>query len=141
MAKIIILLIKDIKRNQCLCQSGYYYDEINLPCLPICGDQIIVDEEDCDDGNNDPFDGLYQCQFKCQDECQVCFKDKCYQFKDNYKLIEAIYSCIQICNDQQQLKMINAMIAMIINLMDVIFVNFNIAIILSILQFRKFLQM
>ncbi|CAD8195876.1 unnamed protein product [Paramecium pentaurelia] len=90
---------RSIQRNQCLCQPGYQDDEINLPCLPICGDQIIVDEEDCDDGNNDPFDGCHQCQYTCQDECQLCFKGKCYQCKDNYQLIEAINTCISICGD------------------------------------------
>ncbi|CAD8134923.1 unnamed protein product [Paramecium pentaurelia] len=90
---------RSIQQNQCLCNPGYYDDGINLICLPKCGDQIIVEEEDCDDGNNDPFDGCYQCQFICQEECKVCLYGKCYSCKDNYYLVEAINKCKPICGD------------------------------------------
>ncbi|CAD8104983.1 unnamed protein product [Paramecium primaurelia] len=109
-----------------------YDDGINLPCLPICGDQIIVDEDDCDDGNNDPYDGCHQCQFTFQDECQICFKNKCYHCKDNYSLIEAINTFISICGDLVIIKMNNAMMVIILNLIDVILVNSNGIIIVSI---------
>ncbi|CAD8202671.1 unnamed protein product [Paramecium pentaurelia] len=117
---------RSIQRNQCLCQPGDYDDGINLPCLPICGDQIIVDEDDCDDGNNDPYDGCHQCQFTFQDECQICFKGKCYHCKDNYSLIEAINTFISICGDLVIIKMNNAMMVIILNLIDVILVNSNV---------------
>ncbi|CAD8156917.1 unnamed protein product [Paramecium octaurelia] len=90
---------RSIQYNQCLCQPGYYDDGINLPCLPICGDEIVVEEEDCDDGNDDPFDGCDQCQFKCQEECKRCHSGKCYQCKDKYQLVESIYICKPICGD------------------------------------------
>lgn len=32
--------------------EGYYEEYGNLHCLPLCGDKIIVEGEDCDDGNN-----------------------------------------------------------------------------------------
>ncbi|CAK90082.1 unnamed protein product (macronuclear) [Paramecium tetraurelia] len=53
---------RGIQRKQCLCLTGYYDDGINLPCLPVCGDEIVVEEEDCDDGNNNPFDGCNNCK-------------------------------------------------------------------------------
>ncbi|CAD8213269.1 unnamed protein product [Paramecium pentaurelia] len=53
------------KNNKCqLCESGYYADEINGTCLNKCGDQIKVNEEQCDDGNLIKDDG-------CDDQCKL----------------------------------------------------------------------
>ncbi|CAD8141976.1 unnamed protein product [Paramecium pentaurelia] len=90
---------RSIKKYQCQCIDGYYDDGYNLQCLPICGDQIVVDGEDCDDGNNNPFDGCYQCKYACQESCQDCQNGKCYECKDNYIFIESIHKCINNCGD------------------------------------------
>ncbi|CAD8104073.1 unnamed protein product [Paramecium primaurelia] len=86
---------RGIQRNQCLCLPGYYDDGINLPCLPICGDQIIVEEEDCDDGNNNPFDGCHNCKFACNFACDICINGKCYLCKSGYEVHNN--DCRSIC--------------------------------------------
>ncbi|CAD8162332.1 unnamed protein product [Paramecium pentaurelia] len=86
---------RGIQRNQCSCLPGYYDDGINLPCLPICGDQIIVEEEDCDDGNNNPFDGCHNCKFACNFACDICLNGKCYQCKSGYEVHNN--ECWSIC--------------------------------------------
>ncbi|CAK74991.1 unnamed protein product (macronuclear) [Paramecium tetraurelia] len=91
---------RSIFEFECNCIDGYYDDGYNLQCLPICGDQLVVDGEDCDDGNDNPFDGCNQCQLSCQEECSYCQRGKCYECKDNYILIEPIYYCINNCGDQ-----------------------------------------
>ncbi|CAD8171155.1 unnamed protein product [Paramecium pentaurelia] len=88
---------RSIQRNQCICQPGYYDDGINLPCLPICGDLIIVDQEDCDDGNFNPYDGCDNCKFACNFNCDICLNGKCYQCKTEYELINN--DCLQICQN------------------------------------------
>lgn len=50
------------------CEPEYYFDYYNYEsgrnhCIPICGDKIIVGDEECDDGNNDPFDGCFNCKY------------------------------------------------------------------------------
>lgn len=43
---------------------------INGVCLPICGDSIVTLEfEQCDDGNDIPFDGCHECQYSCSYGC------------------------------------------------------------------------
>ncbi|CAK67952.1 unnamed protein product (macronuclear) [Paramecium tetraurelia] len=55
--------------NGCLqCQIGFRL--IENKCQNICGDQVIVSGEDCDDGNINPFDGCHFCQFQCGPNCQ-----------------------------------------------------------------------
>jgi cysteine-rich repeat protein len=41
------------------------YDPPECAVLDVCGDGIVAPTEDCDDGNNDPFDG---CSPTCEDE-------------------------------------------------------------------------
>ncbi|CAD8205213.1 unnamed protein product [Paramecium octaurelia] len=59
------------KNHKCeLCESGYYADEDNGTCLNICGDQIKVKEEECDDGNTIKGDG---CDNQCRLEGKYIF--------------------------------------------------------------------
>ncbi|CAD8189606.1 unnamed protein product [Paramecium octaurelia] len=64
------------------CTKEYRFDIFNYekglnPCIPICGDGFVVDEEQCDDGNMDPFDGCFSCQYQCQEHCQNCVYGIC----------------------------------------------------------------
>ena len=34
-----------------------------LPCPDICGDGYITGLEECEDGNDVPFDGCFQCKY------------------------------------------------------------------------------
>ncbi|CAD8059006.1 unnamed protein product [Paramecium sonneborni] len=101
---------RGIQRDQCLCLPGYYDDEINLPCLPICGDLQIVEGEDCDDGNNNPFDGCHNCKLGCNFACDICLNGKCYQCKSGYEVynndcrsicLENTITLLQQCQDQK----------------------------------------
>ncbi|CAK83117.1 unnamed protein product, partial (macronuclear) [Paramecium tetraurelia] len=64
------------------CTKEYRFDLFNYekglnPCVPICGDGFVVDEEQCEDGNKDPFDGCFNCQYQCQEHCQHCVQGVC----------------------------------------------------------------
>lgn len=37
----------------------------NIGCESICGDSLIVANEQCDDGNIDNYDGCYECKYSC----------------------------------------------------------------------------
>ncbi|CAD8116378.1 unnamed protein product [Paramecium sonneborni] len=88
---------RSLQSNQCLCQKGFYDDGINLYCLPICGDLLIVDGEDCDDGNFNPYDGCNNCKKSCDVFCKECLQGFCYECQDGFQMIN--HKCIQICDD------------------------------------------
>ncbi|CAK94684.1 unnamed protein product (macronuclear) [Paramecium tetraurelia] len=98
------------------CQQGYRFNE-NQECLnAICGDSIIVGNEQCEDGNDNEFDGCFQCQCElgwiqnelgcqticgdqvivtgeqCDDGNEIQF-DGCYQCK--YDCNESCIECIE----------------------------------------------
>ncbi|CAD8201482.1 unnamed protein product [Paramecium pentaurelia] len=91
------------KKLDCV-QCEKYFEIKNYICVPICGDGIVVEGfEQCDDGNNIQYDGCYECQFSCKDECQICNKDKCLDDPQTilceigYQLIDN--QCHSICGD------------------------------------------
>ncbi|CAD8095146.1 unnamed protein product [Paramecium sonneborni] len=69
--------------NQGFClkciNQGWELHLVNNQCVTICGDQIIVGSEQCDDGNILNYDGCYECQYECQKECINCIEGICYQ--------------------------------------------------------------
>ncbi|CAD8079160.1 unnamed protein product [Paramecium primaurelia] len=86
-----------ISFNTCVCQIGYYDDGINLPCLPICGDNLVVEGEDCDDANHNPFDGCHNCKFTCDEPCTYCVSGQCLLCQEGYMLFQN--KCASICGD------------------------------------------
>ncbi|CAK76405.1 unnamed protein product (macronuclear) [Paramecium tetraurelia] len=116
---------RSISKFKCQCLVGFYDDGYNLECVPICGDQLIVDGEDCDDGNSNPFDGCDQCKYKCQDECQNCHQGKCYQCKDGFTYEQDVET-------RRSKEMNNVMMVIIMLQMDVIFVNLYVMLIVLI---------
>ncbi|CAD8122832.1 unnamed protein product [Paramecium sonneborni] len=79
--------IQNFKVTSIQCGRGYIFDQFNYyqqqnPCIPICGDNLVLDNEECDDGNLEPFDGCYLCMFQCEQNCSFCIKGEC-QFKQN----------------------------------------------------------
>ncbi|CAD8190189.1 unnamed protein product [Paramecium pentaurelia] len=84
-------------RNECLhCQDGWQYIEQDQKCSPICGDQKIVQNELCDDGNLIPYDGCYQCQYSCPLFCKNCIKGKCIECEQPQNLINGL--CLFVCD-------------------------------------------
>ncbi|CAK78946.1 unnamed protein product (macronuclear) [Paramecium tetraurelia] len=59
------------------CQNGWHYDNGN--CSPICGDRILISQEECDDGNQIPYDGCNNCKFSCPLDCDICQFGLCLQ--------------------------------------------------------------
>ncbi|CAD8161653.1 unnamed protein product [Paramecium pentaurelia] len=68
-------------------------------CLVICGDGLLAyGYEDCDDGNDIPYDGCYKCKYQCYKECKICDKGICMDECDyGYYLINQI--CVSQCGD------------------------------------------
>ncbi|CAD8202409.1 unnamed protein product [Paramecium pentaurelia] len=66
------------------CDFGFYL--IDQKCLSICGDQIIASDEKCDDNNNEPYDGCFQCQYSCSLYCQNCIEGQCMKCDIGYQL-------------------------------------------------------
>ncbi|CAK94692.1 unnamed protein product (macronuclear) [Paramecium tetraurelia] len=78
------------------CNSGY--NIIDKLCYSICGDGIVTDDEQCDDGNIIFEDGCHFCQFSCEDSCLNCISGVCYDCLDGYQLIS--FKCYPICGDE-----------------------------------------
>ncbi|CAD8104463.1 unnamed protein product [Paramecium primaurelia] len=77
------------------CKTGY--NRINNICYSICGDKLITEDEECDDGNLIYDDGCHQCKFNCQASCLICVKGVCLDCIDGYQLIQS--KCYSICGD------------------------------------------
>ncbi|CAD8121703.1 unnamed protein product [Paramecium sonneborni] len=86
-----------LSKNNCICQIGYYDDGINFICLPICGDLLIVEGEDCDDGNFNPFDGCHNCKYQCEETCLICIEGQCLMCIDGYDIVQN--KCVLVCGD------------------------------------------
>ncbi|CAD8059012.1 unnamed protein product [Paramecium sonneborni] len=85
--------IKGLGCNEC--KKGY--KQIDYLCYSLCGDKIVTDDEQCDDGNLIYGDGCHFCQFACTDSCLYCIKGICYECQDGYQLIQS--QCYPICGD------------------------------------------
>ncbi|CAD8166151.1 unnamed protein product [Paramecium pentaurelia] len=69
-----------------LCQN--YFENINGRCRPICGDgHVVIGLEECEDQNQEQFDGCYQCQFQCHEKCEKCYQGKCILCLEGYILL------------------------------------------------------
>ena len=45
---------------------------------------MVVDGEDCDDGNNNPYDGCNNCYFGCDFGCNICVRGICEDCNDGF---------------------------------------------------------
>ncbi|CAD8130867.1 unnamed protein product [Paramecium sonneborni] len=80
------------------CKDGY--NRIDNLCYSICGDKIITEDEQCDDGNLIIGDGCHNCQFSCQESCIYCIQGVCYDCQEGYRIIS--FKCYPICGDGVQ---------------------------------------
>ncbi|CAD8092480.1 unnamed protein product [Paramecium primaurelia] len=78
------------------CETGYQI--IDNQCQEVCGDGIITISEQCDDMNQTPYDGCFQCFYQCELDCEFCNEGICqkdcehgYQFIGN--------QCQEVCGD------------------------------------------
>ncbi|CAD8105195.1 unnamed protein product [Paramecium sonneborni] len=88
-----------LNNNQCICQSNYYDDGINQNCKSICGDMIVTEGEDCDDGNTIRFDGCNNCKFECQKECKICINGQCSVCVTGYTIQKTMKRCYPTCGN------------------------------------------
>ncbi|CAD8083265.1 unnamed protein product [Paramecium sonneborni] len=70
------------------CQIGFRL--ILNQCINVCGDGLIVQGEDCDDGNISPFDGCHFCKFYCNPNCQLCVLGQCLSCYKEFVMIKGI---------------------------------------------------
>ncbi|CAD8116762.1 unnamed protein product [Paramecium sonneborni] len=97
------------------CKKGWIYHIQLNRCISIFGDSFVTSIEECDDGNNIPYDGCHNCKFSCSEfQCLSCFNSLCYLCLYGWDLIN--YQCQQISgeqllkmylNNQNQLQQIN----------------------------------
>ncbi|CAD8194826.1 unnamed protein product [Paramecium pentaurelia] len=74
-----------IEGHGCLqCKIGF--DKIDNKCHSICGDQQVVEPEQCDDEDLDFNDGCHQCLYDCPISCEqnFCYLGLCYGCKKGF---------------------------------------------------------
>ncbi|CAD8213827.1 unnamed protein product [Paramecium pentaurelia] len=97
-------------RNTCLvCEQ--YFELYKNSCKPICGDDyIIIGLEECEDGNDIPYDGCFNCQFQCEKECQICQLGLCIECIEGYIILKdycEVYNQTQIMDDEEDAQIQN----------------------------------
>ncbi|CAD8130566.1 unnamed protein product [Paramecium sonneborni] len=71
--------------GECLmCDIRWDFNVDNKNCEPHCGDQLITANEQCDDGNEIPYDGCHKCYFSCPLQCRNCLFGKCQACASGY---------------------------------------------------------
>ncbi|CAD8182793.1 unnamed protein product [Paramecium octaurelia] len=58
-----------------------------------CGNNVVEQEEECDDGNLSPFDGCFGCMFQCVDGCSVCQNMICLGCFKGWTYLEYEFKC------------------------------------------------
>ncbi|CAD8138090.1 unnamed protein product [Paramecium pentaurelia] len=81
------------------CQFG---DSPSQQCSQFCGDQIVQQTEECDDGNSIPFDGCHNCQYECVDGCSNCVKGICLNCYEEWEYKITTKNCKWISLEQSQ---------------------------------------
>ncbi|CAD8151592.1 unnamed protein product [Paramecium pentaurelia] len=65
-------------------------------CVNFCGDGIVTSQnEQCDDGNDIPYDGCYQCEFQCSEGCIECLLSQCQKCDEYYTLDIQTTKCLK----------------------------------------------
>ncbi|CAK71463.1 unnamed protein product (macronuclear) [Paramecium tetraurelia] len=88
-----------LNNNICVCQNSYYDDGVDYKCQSICGDMIVTEGEDCDDGNTIRFDGCNNCRYECQKECLSCVQGQCSVCAPGYTLQKTMKICYPTCGN------------------------------------------
>ncbi|CAD8122659.1 unnamed protein product [Paramecium sonneborni] len=73
-----------------VCKVGY--KRIDNLCYSICGDKIVTEDEECDDGNLKFGDGCHQCYFSCP--CSMCIDRICVGCPEDHFLYK--YTCFNL---------------------------------------------
>ncbi|CAD8116469.1 unnamed protein product [Paramecium primaurelia] len=81
------------------CMVGWEFNEQIGICIPYCGDAIITFNEECDDGNENIYDGCHKCKYSCHHNCKKCEYGKCLECLIEYELDFHKNQCIPKCLD------------------------------------------
>ncbi|CAD8212913.1 unnamed protein product [Paramecium octaurelia] len=85
----------DTNGKGCLqCQLGYV--NLNNVCHSICGDLIVTEAEECDDGNLIYGDGCHFCRFSCVKLCLSCINGVCYLYENDEDYDLSISKCLSV---------------------------------------------
>ncbi|CAD8134052.1 unnamed protein product [Paramecium pentaurelia] len=84
------------KLNCYECNQGFELNQNGL-CSEICGDGLIVGQEECDDMNIIQNDGCYDCRFQCHEQCLDCIFGICN--KCAYGWEEYNTQCRTVCGN------------------------------------------
>ncbi|CAD8101281.1 unnamed protein product [Paramecium primaurelia] len=81
------------------CQECYQngWQLVEGICKSKCGDGYVRGNELCDDGNDIPYDGCFQCTYQCHQKCVDCYQGQCIQCEIGY--VEDGPLCYNICGD------------------------------------------
>ncbi|CAD8098317.1 unnamed protein product [Paramecium primaurelia] len=89
-------------QNTCLFCQQYFILQDNQ-CLPYCGDGIIIEDlEECEDLNNKPYDGCYQCKYSCIQNCEICQLGICLQCNKGYIIYDNF--CMNLKENQEEIE-------------------------------------
>ncbi|CAD8135616.1 unnamed protein product [Paramecium octaurelia] len=76
------------------------YTLMDEKCLVICGDGLVtIGVEECDDKNDIPNDGCFQCVYQCQQSCNTCEKGICTDYCKN-GMAKVNGQCQSYCGNQ-----------------------------------------
>ncbi|CAK77967.1 unnamed protein product (macronuclear) [Paramecium tetraurelia] len=91
------LCIKGICQD---CLVGWEFEESSQSCIPICGDTLITQDEECDDGNLVAYDGCHKCKYSCPSNCRYCQFGKCLGCQNQHQILEG--RCQFICDELEK---------------------------------------
>ncbi|CAK90081.1 unnamed protein product, partial (macronuclear) [Paramecium tetraurelia] len=94
-------------QDQCtLCELGFCkecnvkgWELIDATCISICGDKLVLGLEECDDGNQLPYDGCYECKFQCSEQCTECQNGVCKACISPGWVLDPQNRCTTLCGD------------------------------------------
>lgn len=59
---------------------------------------LIRGNEECDDGNEMPFDGCFECKYSCDKNCQICYAGTCMRCLSGWEA-DDFGHCSPLCGD------------------------------------------
>lgn len=76
---------------------GFKLNSEDNSCSPICGDGLVVGNEECDEGRDFGSETCLGCKLKCTEGCKDCLNGICFTCKLGWELREGV--CMSVCGD------------------------------------------
>ncbi|CAK78608.1 unnamed protein product (macronuclear) [Paramecium tetraurelia] len=87
------------EKGVCIDQCKNGMPKVNGQCQSYCGNQIVEENEQCDDNNSIQFDGCYLCEYSCPLYCSICEEGKCQECNLHFYYDNSTFSCQSVCGD------------------------------------------